>query len=102
MMKAEQGDLLKITGLSCPVMVVSNNLFNDSGTAIVCPVQKHAVPGPLHIELKADPVEGYVMCEYVKLVDLSARRFSKLSAAQYYDTMNISDAVMGIFDYQKY
>ena len=60
MMKAEQGDLLKLTGMAFPVMVVSNNLFNESGTAVVCPVQKNAGPGPLHIELKDCPVEGYV------------------------------------------
>ena len=100
MAKAEQGDLLKLTGMSFPVIVVSNNLFNDSGTAIVCPVQKNAVPGPLHIELKDCPVEGYVMCEYMKLVDLGIRRFTKLSETRCYDIMNISDAVMGIFDYQ--
>ena len=102
MIKAEQGDLLKLSGVSLPVMVVSNNYFNESGTAIVCPVQKQAVPGPLHIELNDGPVEGYVMCEYVKHVDLNTRRFTKLSGTHYYDVMNISDAVMGIFDYQRF
>ena len=100
MIKAEQGDLLKLTGMTFPVMVVSNNLFNESGTAVVCPVQKNAVPGPLHIELNNCPVEGYVMCEYMKLVDLRVRRFSKISDTHYFDILNISDAVMGIFDYQ--
>ncbi len=100
MVKAEQGDLLKITGMSFPVMVVSNDLFNGSGTAVVCPVQKNAAPGPLHIELKDCPVEGYVMCEYMKLVDLRVRRFSKIAGVHDFDIMNISDAVMGIFDYQ--
>ena len=100
MVKAEQGDLLKLTGMTFPVLVVSSNLFNESGTAVVCPVQKNAVPGPLHIELKDCPVEGYVMCEYMKLVDLRVRRFSRISSARDFDIMNISDAVMGIFDYQ--
>ena len=100
MIKAEQGDLLKLKGMTFPVMVVSNNLFNESGTAVVCPVQKNAVPGPLHIELSNCPVEGYVMCEYMKLVDLRVRRFSKISDTHYFDILNISDAVMGIFEYQ--
>ena len=57
MKKVEQGDLLKVGGLVYPVMVVSNNFFNESGKAIVCPIMKDAVDGPLHIQLKDCPVE---------------------------------------------
>ena len=97
---AEQGDLLKVGGLKYPVMVVSNNFFNESGKAVVCPILKSAVEGPLHIRLKNCPVEGFVICEQMKYVDLSARRCAKLSQSRYFDIMDISDAVMGIFDYQ--
>ena len=100
MMRVEQGDLLKVTGLACPVMVVSNDFFNESGKAIVCPIVKDAVEGPLHIRLKNCRVEGYVLCEQVRYVDLSARGFAKLTDAHYFDIMDISDAVMGMFDYQ--
>ena len=102
MLKVEQGDLLKLSGFSFPVMVVSNNFFNGSGKAVVCPVLKQAAASPLHIELKDGPVEGYVLCEQVKYVDLSSKRFTKLSGTHYYDVMNISDAVMGMFDYQTF
>lgn len=102
MIKAEQGDLLKLSGMSFPVMVVSNNLFNASGLAIVCPVQEDVVPGPLHIKLEDGPVKGYVMCEHLKQIDLNTRRFTKLTDSHYYDVLNISDAVMGIFDYQTF
>jgi mRNA-degrading endonuclease toxin of MazEF toxin-antitoxin module len=100
MLKVEQGDLLELSGIPFPVMVVSNDLFNGSGKAVVCPVSRDAAPGPLHIELKDCPVSGFVVCEQLKYVDLSSRRFAKISAAHYSDIMNISDAVMGIFDYQ--
>ena len=100
MSRVEQGDLLKVTGLNYPVMVVSNNFFNETGKAIVCPIVKNAVEGPLHIRLKESTVEGYVLCEQVRYVDLTVRRFSKLGDAHYYDVMDISDAVMGMFDYQ--
>ena len=98
---AEQGDLLRVSGLKYPVMVVSNNFFNESGKAIVCPILKNAVEGPLHIKLRDCPVEGYVLCEQVKYVDLAVRRFSKLAESHYFDIMDISDAVMGMFDYQQ-
>lgn len=99
MQSIQQGDLLKVSGLPYPVMVVSNNLFNSEGKAIVCPIVNDAKEGPLHIKLKDSPVDGYVLCEQLKYVDLQSRRFSRLSAANYFDTMNISDAVMGVFDY---
>ena len=102
MQTIEQGDLIRVDGLKYPVIVVSNNFFNESGKAIVCPILKNAVAGPLHIKLKDVPLEGYVLCEQVRFVDLTARHFSRLMQTHYYDIMDISDAVMGIFDYQTY
>ena len=96
----EQGYLLKVEGIQHPVIVVSNNYFNQSGKAIVCPILKKAVPGPLHIELKDSPVEGFVLCEQVRYLDLSSRRFSKMTQTHYFDIMDISDAVVGMFEYQ--
>ena len=42
-----------------------------------------------------------MLCEQVRYVDLSARRFSKLAESRYFDIMDISDAVMAMFDYQE-
>ena len=36
MASIEQGDLLKVEGIQHPVIVVSNDYFNESGRAIVC------------------------------------------------------------------
>ncbi len=101
MSSVEQGDLLRIDSFKYPVIVVSNNFFNQSGMALVCPVMKNAVEGPLHIQLKESSVEGYVLCEQVRYVDLTLRQYSKLSTSHYYDIMDISDAVMSMFDYQQ-
>ena len=99
-MQIKQGDLLKIAGVAWPVIAVSNGFFNSSGKAVVCPIVKDAVEGPLHIPMKDCPVEGYVLWEQVRYPDLSARRFSRITGAPYFDAMGISDAVMGILDYQ--
>ena len=100
MISIEQGDILKVGGLAYPVIVVSNGFFNTSGKAVVCPILKEAMPGPLHIRISEGLVEGYVLCEQVRYVDLAARRFSKLNESGYSDIFNISDAVMSIFDNQ--
>ena len=100
MKKVEQGDLLRVSGIKQPVMVVSNNFFCQSGKAIVCPVLPEAPEGPLHILIQTEQLNGYVLCEQVRYLDLSARSFTKIGSARYFDTMDISDAVMGMFDYQ--
>lgn len=100
MTSLEQGDLLRVEGIQYPVMVVSNDFFNQSGKVIVCPIVKKAVEGPLHIELKESTVQGFVLCEQVRYLDLSARRYSKLTATHYFDMMDISDAVVSMFEYQ--
>lgn len=96
----EQGDLLKVDGVTHSVIVVSNNFFNKSGRVIACPILKKAVPGPLHIALSDSVVEGFVLCEQVRYLDLTARHYAKLSQAHYFEIMDISDAVMGMFEYQ--
>ena len=101
MVVIEQGDMLRVGGITHPIIVVSNNFFNQSGKIIGCPIVKNAIEGPLHIKLKDSTIEGFVLCEQVKYLDLKARRFSKLSATHYFDIINISDAVMGMFDYQE-
>ena len=66
----EQGDLLRVGGIKWPVIVVSNNFFNESGRVVACPILPDAVEGPLHIRLKDCPVEGYVLCEQMRYIDL--------------------------------
>ena len=101
MVMIEQGDMLRVGGINYPVIVVSNNFFNQSGKVIACPIVKNAIEGPLHIKLKDSSVEGIVLCEQVKYLDLKARHFSKLTSTHNFDIIDISDAVMGMFDYQQ-
>ena len=101
MTKAEQGDVLRIDGISQPVIVVSQNNFNKSGSVVVCPIVEKATESPLHISLKTSSVSGTVLCEQVRYLILARRRFVKLSTTHLFEIMDISDAVMGIFDYQK-
>lgn len=100
MLSIEQGDLLKVDGIAHIVIVVSNNFFNRSGKALACPILRKASPGPLHIPISNAIIEGMVLCEQVRYLDLTARHFTKLSQAHYFEIMDISDAVMGIFEYQ--
>ena len=99
-MQIEQGDILKVQRQPYPVIVVSNNYFNETGKAVVCPIRKDVRPGPLHLPVKDEKIDGYILCEQVHYLDLVQRTFSKIGSIPYYDVMDLSDAVMGIFDYQ--
>ena len=99
MIKAEQGDVLKIPSVQYPVVVVSKNFFNESGLIIACPILPEAVPGPLRIRCERIRTPGYVYCDQVRSVDLNKRRFTKIDALSYYELIDIVDAVQGIFDY---
>lgn len=99
MLPIEQGDILSVERVKEPVLVVSKNFFNASEMAIVCPVVKNATPDPLHIEIVTKEIDGIVLCEQMKLLDLRVRGFKKLSLVKYEDIINITDAVQSIFDY---
>lgn len=95
----EQGDIIKVSGLDHPALVISNNFFNSSGKAMVCPILPSAVEGPLHIYVESKRTKGYVLCEQVRYVDLQKRAFNSMGRISYYEMMNISDALQGIFEY---
>lgn len=95
----EQGDILSIEDLNFPVLVVSKNFFHQSEQAIVCPIRSKAAPDPLHIKIIFGDLEGIVLCEQMKLLDLRYRGYKKIERIAYIDLMNISDAIQAIFEY---
>lgn len=99
MEELHQGDILKIERIKPPVLVVSKDFFNNSGAIIGCPILKNSTMSPLHIPVSTEEVEGYVQCENMKLLDLSIRGHKKIDRITYSETMNITDAIQGIFDY---
>ena len=58
MQNIQQGDMLKISGLPYPMIVVSNDFFNQEGKVIACPIVRNAAEGPLHIRLKDSSAGG--------------------------------------------
>ena len=95
----EQGEILSIEKISTPILVVSKNFFNRSEQIIGCPILQKASADPLHIVVKTNDVQGFVLCEQLKLLDLRVRGYNKISELKTNDIINISDAIQGIFDY---
>lgn len=95
----EQGDILRVEKISGPLLVVSKNFFNQSEQAICCPVAAVARPDPLHISVATEEIQGVVMCEHMKLLDLKIRGYKKISSIAYDELVDITDAIQSIFDY---
>lgn len=94
-----QGNILKVEKLKFPVFVASKDFFNRTGQAVVCPAPEKASDDPLHISVQTEGFTGVVLCEQMKLLDLSVRGYKKIAELRTTDIMNIADAIQGIFDY---
>ena len=97
-----QGDIVKITGFSGYVFaIVSKNAFIKATKCFhVCPIVKDAKDGPIHIPVQYDEKEsGVVVIEQLKLIDPDVRNCNVVSRLSYWDIMNVSDALQGIFEY---
>jgi mRNA interferase MazF len=65
-----------------PALVVSNDIYNQRSRsfAIVVMITSKEHNFPLHLEIKANlKVKGYIMCEQLKVIDLEARKYKKVT-----------------------
>lgn len=98
--KLSQGLILKIEHIKYPVLIVSNDTFNSVANQIIaCPILKKVEKNALHIKIDTEEISGLVICEQVRLFDLSVRGYKKIGEIKMEQIANITDSVQGIFDY---
>ena len=95
----DQGDIVTVSDIRYPLLVVSSRFFNESGRIIACPILKETEEGPLHIPLESQTVSGFVICEQMRYFNLQRRSFRPGGRISFYQLMDISDAIQGIFEY---
>ncbi|HUM83227.1 MAG TPA: type II toxin-antitoxin system PemK/MazF family toxin [Lachnospiraceae bacterium] len=95
----EQGEILSVERISTPVLAVSKKFFNRTEQIIACPVLKNASSDPLHILIRTKEMQGVVLCEQVRILDLHVRGYKKIDELRPEDIMNVADAIQSIFDY---
>ena len=104
MLRAEQGSILRVNGISWPVIVVSNDHFNAIGEAIVCPILNSIAPNAVHLPVcipsASGEIRGVIACEHVRHVDLNMRKFTKLGSVLLNDYLDISDTLIALFDFR--
>lgn len=99
-----QGDVLKINfnpqkgheQAGCrPAVVVSNKLLNSKLTlAFLCPVTHTNRNNPFHYVLSDYSfIDGFVMCDQLKTMDLRAREYSVIGSLRDDDIKEILDRI---------
>jgi mRNA interferase MazF len=100
MVKLKQGDVVKVSfdpqmgheqaGYR-PAVVISNRLMNDRLSLVyMCPVTHTNRNNPFHYELKGYSfVNGYVMCDQMKSMDINSRIFTKVGSLKDTDIREI-------------
>ena len=64
---AEQGEILELKGRVRYVLVLSKDLFNQTGMSIVCPVVENAFEDALHIPVRSGRIQGIALCKQIIL-----------------------------------
>ena len=104
MLRPEQGDILRIQGISWPVLVVSNDRFNEIGEAIICPILTGITPNAVHLPIcvssPSGEISGIAACEQIRHLDLKVRRYTKLGSMRLDDFLDISDTLIALFEYR--
>ena len=95
----KQGDILNLDGNIKNALVVSKNIFNLEGRAIVCPIVNVASKSPLHLPLSQGNTKGYILCEQLKYINLNSRNFIISDSVSIDDIVEISNRIESIFDY---
>lgn len=98
-MRIEQGDIITVEGIRGYFLVVSKNFFNKTEQAILCPIVQDIFLDPLHVKVRTNEIEGIVMCEQMRMVDLRYWGYKRIGCIPYADIIDITDIIQGIFDY---
>lgn len=100
----EQGDVLRVSGVSHLALVVSNNEFNRIGEVIVCPILNDIPVNAIHpsvtIRQPGSEFKAVVACEHLRHLDLHARHFSKAGTVDDFQFMDISDILVALLEYR--
>lgn len=105
----KQGDIIKVdlsptvgheqSGYR-PVVVVSNDfVMKQTNMVYIAPITNTIRHFPLHVELDdRTKTKGEILCEQIKAVDLSARKFTSVEHIPDDILKRILDRIIGCFD----
>lgn len=93
----KQGDVVKFDNLAFDCVVVSNDLYNSSGNAVVCPIVKNS-KSILAFPVETDVIKGYVQCDNLRMMNMNKRDYLNKGSVSVIEMINIMDIVSSIMD----
>ena len=97
-----QGDILRLANSPAYALVVSRDFFNQSGMAVLCPIVRFAEEDALHFPFQTKELQGVILAEQMKSIDLSVRYYQTVSSLSIAQLQDVCDAVQDIFAYYPY
>ena len=95
----EQGDVVRVSGVKDPLLVVSSNGYNKSGTAILCPIVKSSDDETFKVFVENSQVSGFVLCDNMKRLDIVERGYTDKGHIPLTKMILILDMMQALFDY---
>ena len=96
---ANQGDIIILEDKNIPLLVVSKNIFNETGQVLVCPIINNKTNSPIHVYIEGRTVVGEVYCEQIRHLDIVCRRYRRIDEIGLNKIMPITDIIQGLVDY---
>lgn len=83
-----------------PVIVISNDVFNKySNMIVVLPITSNVKEFPTHYLLEdTKKIQGSVLCEHVRSIDYSERKFKYVESASENDLISVLTLFQSCFD----
>ena len=109
--KIKQGDIIKLSldptkgheqaGYR-PVLVVNNASHSRaSSMIIICPITNTDRKNPLHVRLEGLTTTGFVMCDQVRAIDVSARDYKVVETVDEDTLWEVCDIIQGSVEIEK-
>jgi len=95
----EQGDIISVNGIAFPLLVVSKNIYNTSGHAIVCPILREKCESTLSLKIETNSVKGTVCCDNPRQIDYIERGFRLKGRVSMRELISAVDMIQALFDY---
>ena len=82
-----------------PALVVNNSMHSkNSCMTLVCPITNTNRQSIMHVKLTKTTTIGFVLCDQIRAVDLSTRKFRTIEVLDHDTLWDVCDIVKGAVD----
>jgi len=82
-----------------PAIVINNAMHSkNSNMTLICPITSTDRQNIMHVKLTKTTTTGFVLCDQVRAVDLSSRKFKTVESLDFDTLWDICDIVKGAVD----